>query len=365
MAIEVVAALIRKNGKILVCQRAEGKKRELKWELAGGKIEKGETAFEAIVREIKEELGMSITPISVFGETTYAYPDVTIHLTVINASISEGEPQLMEHNAIAFVGVDEIGTIDLCPADREILENGLEREECTDCAVGRIRKKLFSMAEEGFSEFTLKLIPTIKAQNIIGIRTPILRSYAKELYGTADGEAFLNSLPHQYFEENNLHAFMLERVKEASKTMELLDEFLSYVDNWATCDQLSPKNLKKNPESTLKYVDKWLKSDDVYTVRFAVSVLMKNFLSEHFDEKFLTIVAAMRSKEYYVNMMRAWYFAEALVHQYDSAVKIIEAYAIDDWTHNKAIQKAIESRRIDNERKLYLRSLKVNSKIGK
>lgn len=333
--------------------------RELKWELAGGKIEKGETAFDAIVREIREELGMSITPVSVFGDTTYAYPDITVHLTVINANVSEGETKLLEHNAIAFIKPDEIDTFDLCPADKEILKKGFDLEKSVEPEIGRIRERLFSMAEKEFGEFSSKLMPTVEKQRIIGVRTPLLRAYARELYGTEDGERFLHSLPHKYFEEDNLHAFMLERVKEFPKSIEMVDKFLSYVDNWATCDQLSRKSFKKYPESTLGYVDKWLKSSETYKVRFAVGVLMTNFLGENFDESIPMRVAEIRSDEYYINMMRAWYFAEALVHRYDSVVKIIEEDVLDRWTHNKAIQKAMESRRISDEKKAYLKSLKV------
>ena len=220
-----------------------------------------------------------------------------------------------------------------------------------------IQKKLISMSEEKYREFSSKLMPTVEKSNVIGIRTPILRRYAKEL---ENYDAFLNDLPHKYFEENNLHAFLIERERDFDKCVELLDSFLPYIDNWATCDSMKPKVLKKEPEKLLKHIKKWIKSKDVYTVRYGINLLMSFYLDDNFDEAYLKLVAKIKSDEYYINMMRAWYFATALAKQYKEALPYIENNILDLWTHNKTIQKATESLRISSEQKEYLKTLKRN-----
>lgn len=211
------------------------------------------------------------------------------------------------------------------------------------------------MGEEDYREFSSKLMPTVEKSKVIGIRTPILRKYAK---GLENYEDFLNDLPHKYFEENNLHAFLIEREWDFDRCIELIESFLPYIDNWATCDSMKPKVLKKEPEKLLKYINKWIKSKDVYAVRYGINLLMSFYLDENFDEDHLMIVANVRSNEYYINMMRAWYFATALAKQYKKTLPYIEKNVLDTWTHNKTIQKAIESLRISKEQKEYLRTLK-------
>ena len=208
----------------------------------------------------------------------------------------------------------------------------------------------------------ITIIPTVDPDSIIGVRTPALRSFAKELSKREDIDTFLNDLPHKYFEENQLHAFILSGMKDAAKAIELVDKFLPFVDNWATCDQMSPKVFKKHKDLLLEYTDKWIKSDLTYVKRFGIGMLMEHFLDEDFKTTYLTKVSKIRSDEYYVNMMTAWYFATALAKQYEAVLPYIEHHRLDDWTHNKAIQKSIESYRITPEQKAYLRTLKTTRK---
>ena len=204
----------------------------------------------------------------------------------------------------------------------------------------------------------ITIIPTVDADSIIGVRTPALRTLAKELSKREDIGRFLDSLPHKHFEENQLHAFILSGMKDAARAFELVDKFLPYVDNWATCDQMSPKVFKKHKDLLLEYTDKWIGSDHPYVKRFGIGMLMEHFLDEDFKTSYLTKVSKIRSDEYYVNMMIAWYFATALAKQYDATLPYIEKNKLDIWTHNKSIQKAVESYRITPEQKEYLKTLK-------
>ena len=212
-----------------------------------------------------------------------------------------------------------------------------------------------------------KIIPTVSRDRIIGVRTPALRDFAKSLSKDQDIGEFLSYLPHQYFDEDQLHAFVISLEKDFDKCIGKVNAFLPFIDNWATCDQLSPKVFKKEPEKLLSSIQTWINSDKTYTVRFAIGMLMKYFLDEHFDTKYADMVAEVRSEEYYVNMMIAWYFATALAKQYELVLPYLEDRRLADWVHNKAIQKSIESYRITDEQKAYLRTLKVrkeqNSRI--
>lgn len=222
-----------------------------------------------------------------------------------------------------------------------------------------IIKKLFEMQDEGYRAFHMKLIPTVEPERIIGVRTPELRKMAKQTAKQEGVKTFIDSLPHYYFDENQLHAFIISEEKDFSLCIEEIERFLPYIDNWATCDQLSPKVFKKNKDKLLPYIEKWIVSDDTYTVRFAVGMLMQHFLDDSFDIRYPEMVSAVKSDEYYINMMIAWYFATALAKQYDAIVPFIEAKRLSDWVHNKAIQKSVESYRITPEQKAYLRSLKI------
>ena len=221
-----------------------------------------------------------------------------------------------------------------------------------------IRARLFSLQDTAYRDFQVKLIPGMDAQKEIGVRTPELRKLAKELAKREDIREFLNDLPHQYFDENQLHAFILSGEKDFEKCMEDLERFLPYVDNWATCDQTSPKVFRKHRKELLDAIRRWIESDHPYTVRFAIKMLMEHFLDEDFDPAYPEMVAEVRSEEYYIRMMIAWYFATALAKQYEAVLPYLEQKKLDVWTHNKTIQKAVESYRITEEQKIYLKSLK-------
>lgn len=219
--------------------------------------------------------------------------------------------------------------------------------------------ELFRMQDSDYALLQKKIIPTVAADRIIGVRTPALRTLAKSLYKDNDIEAFLSCVPHQYFDENQLHAFVISLEKDFDKCIAEVETFLPFIDNWATCDQLSPKAFKKEPENLLPYIHAWIKSDRTYTIRFAIGMLMQHFLGESFETKYADMVANVRSDKYYVNMMIAWYFATALAKQYELVLPYLEEKKLDCWVHNKAIQKSIESYRIPDEQKAYLKTLKV------
>ncbi|SCY38559.1 3-methyladenine DNA glycosylase AlkD [Lachnospiraceae bacterium XPB1003] len=222
-----------------------------------------------------------------------------------------------------------------------------------------VYKKLISLQDLKYRDMQIKIIPNIDPASIIGVRTPELKKIAKEMYRSGEYRSFIKKLPHDHFEENQLHAFIICEMKDPAECFDEVEHFLPYVDNWATCDQMSPKIFKKNKDELLKHIKPWIGSDRTYTVRFGVGMLMQHFLDDDYDEKYPKMVAGLRSDEYYINMMIAWYFATALAKQYESVLPYIEENKLDDWTHNKAIQKSLESFRVMDEHKKYLRSLKV------
>lgn len=225
-----------------------------------------------------------------------------------------------------------------------------------------IQAELFALRDGEYGDFNAKLIPSIDRRRVIGVRTQELRTMAKRLHGTAQAEEFLHALPHEYFEENQLHAFLLEYERNYSALIAALDAFLPYVDNWATCDQMNPKSLGRNKEALLAKIREWLASGRCYTVRYAIGQLMRWYLDADFKPEYADMVAAVRSEEYYVRMMAAWYFAPALAKQYDAVLPYFTERKLDAWTHNKAIQKAVESYRVSDEHKTALRRLKVKMK---
>ncbi len=222
-----------------------------------------------------------------------------------------------------------------------------------------IQKELFSLQDVKYRDFQAKLMPTLAPEKMIGVRTPELRKLAKKLAKEPDIDLFLDTLPHDYFDENQLHAFIISEMKDYDKCLERLNEFLPYVDNWATCDQMSPKIFKKHKMELVQQIEEWIESDYTYTVRFAIGMLMEHFLDDEFDIVYTDMVADVHSEEYYINMMIAWYFATALAKQYDAIVPYLLEQRLDTWTHNKAIQKAVESYRITPEQKKYLKTLKI------
>ena len=222
-----------------------------------------------------------------------------------------------------------------------------------------IRETLLSLRDEKFAAFQARLIPNVAPERIIGVRTPALRKLAKTLRGSGEAEEFLKALPHDFFEENNLHAFLLCEMKDFDACVQAVEDFLPYVDNWATCDQMSPGVFRKNKQALLPYIRCWIASERCYTRRFGTGMLMSHFLDEDFREEYLRLVSDKRSEEYYVNMMIAWYFATALAKQYEAALPYLENRRLDPWVHNKTIQKAVESFRVSDEHKACLRALKI------
>ena len=222
-----------------------------------------------------------------------------------------------------------------------------------------VQSQLFSMQDLKYKEFHSKLMPTIEKDTIIGVRTPELRRFAKEFSKQPEAGEFMKILPHSYYEENNLHGFLIEAIKDYDKVIFELERFLPYVDNWATCDLMRPKVFKKHLPELLEQIKIWTKSEHTYTIRFGIEMLMTFYLDENFSPEYLEIAAGVESEEYYVNMMIAWYFATALAKQYNSALPYIEERRLPMWVHNKAIQKSVESYRIAPEQKEYLKTLKI------
>lgn len=216
--------------------------------------------------------------------------------------------------------------------------------------------RLLALQDAQYRDFQRKLIPNIDPGTIIGVRTPELRRLATEM---GEGEAFTKDLPHRYFEENQVHSFILGNCKDFEKAVAEVDAFLPFVDNWATCDQLSPKVFRKHRAELLPHIRKWLDSAHPYTVRFGMEMLMAHYLEEDFAPEYPELVASVRSEEYYVRMMQAWYFATALAKQYDAVLPYITGHRLERWTHNKAIQKAVESYRITSEQKMYLKQFRI------
>ena len=221
-----------------------------------------------------------------------------------------------------------------------------------------VTERLLALRDPDYAAFAAKLVPTIPPERVLGVRIPQLRALARELYGTPEAEDFLTRLPHGLQEENHLHALLLERRKDFGQCLAEVERFLPYVDNWAVCDTLRPKAFARRRAELLPHVFRWLDSGETYTVRFGLGMLMANYLDDAFEPRFLDRAAEIRSDEYYVNMMIAWYFATALAKQYDAALPFLEQGRLERWTHNKTIQKAVESYRVSDEHKAALRLLR-------
>lgn len=222
-----------------------------------------------------------------------------------------------------------------------------------------IQENLFQLQDLGYRDFHSKLMPTVCKDKIIGVRVPQLRKLAKELNKSELKAEFLNTLPHKYYEEDNLHAFLIEQIKDFDECIFALDKFLLFVDNWATCDMMTPKVLGTNTEKLYEKIEEWAKSEHIYTVRFAIVTLMKFFMNERLDKKHLNLLLSIKSDEYYINMAIAWYIATALASRWDIVIPYIEKQKFNKWVHNKAVQKAVESYRITKEQKEYLKTLKI------
>ena len=220
-----------------------------------------------------------------------------------------------------------------------------------------ITDRLFELQDTGYRDFQSRLMPDVPKEKVIGVRTPALRKLAKELAGTEEAAAFILQLPHKYYEEDNLHTFLICEMKDYDDCMAEVEQFLPYIDNWATCDCFTPKVFKKHRAEVYEKIKQWLGSAETYTVRFGIVTLM-DYLKTDFEKQMLSLVADIRSEEYYINMATAWDFSMALVWQYNAALPYLTEERLDKWTHNKSIQKATESRQIDDKTKEYLRTLK-------
>ena len=222
-----------------------------------------------------------------------------------------------------------------------------------------IQEKLIENQDVEYRDFQIKLTPGVDPDAVIGVRTPIIKKLAKEIYKSGDYDEFLSTIPHKYYDEMNLHVFILNEFKDYDFVVAELDKLMPYVNNWATCDAITPrKAFTKNTDRLIKDILRWIDSKETYTIRLGIEMLMSFFLDDKFKPEYNDIVAAVRSEEYYVNMMKAWYFATALAKQYDATIPYIEKHALDDWSHKKSIQKARESYRVTDEQKEYLKSLK-------
>lgn len=348
---EVVAALIWKNDNFLICQRPINKMRGLLWEFPGGKVEDNELHADALIRECQEELGITIRVGELFMDVIHEYPDLSVHLYLYNAIICHGIPKSIEHNAISWIRSSEIDNYTFSDADTLFIPK-LKRVDSV------IYSALISSIDSMYAAFQRKLIPSLPKKKILGVRIPVLRKISKSLPNSYIQEIFFHLLPHEYYDEDNLHALLINGLSEFDAAVDALDSFLPYIDNWMTCDIISPKVFHRGDKRLLPHIMRWLDSSHTYTKRYAIGALMRYFLDDAFLPEYLTLVRMQQSNDYYVNMMIAWYFATALVKQYAETICVFEERLLPAWIHNKAIQKALESLRIPNNMKAYLKSLK-------
>ncbi|MBR6251230.1 MAG: DNA alkylation repair protein [Bacteroidales bacterium] len=224
--------------------------------------------------------------------------------------------------------------------------------------MSEIRTELLSMVDTKYAQFNSQLLPTVDSLKVIGVRTPLLRQYAKQLVKSGNVDEFLLDLPHQLFEENQLHAFIISEIKSYDDCLAAVEKFLPFIDNWATCDQLTPRSFARHKQELLPHIYRWLSDSHEYTIRFGIKMLMSHFLDADFNPEYLSKVAAINRSEYYIMMMQAWYFATALAKQYEATLPVLQESWLSTWVHNKTIQKAIESYRITPEQKEFLRTLR-------
>lgn len=221
-----------------------------------------------------------------------------------------------------------------------------------------LQEELFKLQDTEYRDFNSSLIPGIDKETVIGVRIPVLRKFAKEYAKSGETEQFMRELPHEFYEENNLHMMLIGQIKDYDECISELEKFLPYIDNWATCDSPLPKCFDKNKEDVLEWAKNWIATDATYVKRFGMGVMMRLFLDEDFKEEYIQLVASVKSEEYYVNMMIAWYMATALAKQWDAAIPYIQERRLSEWVHRKSIQKAVESYRITPEQKEYLKGLR-------
>ena len=221
-----------------------------------------------------------------------------------------------------------------------------------------VYEQLLKVKDDKYKEFQAKLVPNIDPDTILGVKTPEMRQIAKDIFNSKEKDAFLKDLPHKYYEENLIHFFIISMIKDYDECIREVETFLPYVDCWPVSDQATPRSFKKNHEKLLPYIKKWIKSKHLYTSRFGIRMLMNEFLGDEFKDEYAKLVASVKSDEYYLKMMVAWYFATALAKNYDETIKYIEERKMDDWVLKKTIQKAVESYRVTDEHKEYLKSFR-------
>lgn len=222
-----------------------------------------------------------------------------------------------------------------------------------------IESRLFELQDEKYRDFSAKLVPTLDKERFIGVRTPELRKLAKEFAKDERIGEFLAALPHKYQEENALHGYIISLEKDFDTAVSEIERFLPYIDNWSVCDTTAPKVFSKNKPALMPYIIKWVNSGETYTVRYGIGMLMSLFLDDDFAPEQMELVVSVKSEEYYVKMMQAWYMATALAKQYDAALEVIKEKRLEKWTHNKSIQKAVESYRITDEKKALLKTYRI------
>lgn len=350
--VQVVAALIWDNDRFLACQRPAHKARGLMWEFVGGKVEPGESKVEALWRECRKELGIEIEVRNVYFEVDHIYPDISIHLTLFNASIHSGELQLLEHNAVVWMHPTQIPDFTFCPADTEILAKIQE----DFYKLNQLESALLEASDPKYKQFHCSLMPTVDPFRVLGVRMPKLRQIAKML--DEDPGWYLSCMPLRYYEEQNLYGILISQCKSFDKTVDLLNDFLPYVDNWATCDLIVPVSFKKDWQKACKQALMWIKSAHPYTVRFGIGVLMRFGLELELQQNYADAVLSIISDEYYVKMMIAWYFATSLSKNFDFFETYLVENKLPKWIHNKTIQKGTESYRLSAEQKNFLRNLR-------
>ena len=221
-----------------------------------------------------------------------------------------------------------------------------------------VYERLISYKDEKYREFQSKLVPNIDKETIIGVKTPEMRKIAKEIFGTEEASIFLETLPHKYYEENLIHFFLISKIKDFDECIKEVERFLPYINCWPVCDQATPLVFRKNHSKLLPLIKKWIGSDHIYTARFGIRMLMNEFLNDDFKEEYLELVSSKSGDDYYLKMMIAWFFATALAKQYDATIKYIENRCLDPWVHLKTIQKAVESYRVSDEHKEYLKKFR-------
>lgn len=224
--------------------------------------------------------------------------------------------------------------------------------------MNQLQTQLFELQDLKYRDFQSNLMPGIDKNQVIGVRMPVLRKFEKQFVKTEEAKGFIRELPHQYYEENNLHMMMISQIKDYEQCLSEIERFLPYVNNWATCDMMVPKCFQKHKEELLPVIKKWIASGQTYTIRYGIGILMGIYLDEDFNPEYLELAANVKSEEYYVNMMIAWYLATALAKQWDAVIPYLEKRKLSPWVHKKTIQKAVESNRITDEQKTYLKSLR-------